>query len=56
MSPPVGVGRHSVIAYSAVTVHGGVSAPLLVIRWYAAVQFEWQSMSVPMTPPDSAPS
>jgi hypothetical protein len=43
------------IVYSAVTVAGGRSSPCVVIRWYAAVQLQWQSNSVPMTPPLSAP-
>jgi hypothetical protein len=43
------------IAYSAVTVHGGASRPAFVIRWYAAVQLLWQSSSAPTMPPFSMP-
>jgi hypothetical protein len=43
-------------AYSAVTVGGGTAAPLAFIKWYAAVQLQWQSNRAPMTPPATAPS
>src|SRR5437660_7903517 len=36
IGPFVGVGRSSFTAYSAVTVHGGVSAFARRLRWYAA--------------------
>src|SRR5207253_3286460 len=56
ISPSVGVGRLSLMLYSAVTVHGGASLRACFMRWNAAVQFEWQSISVPMIPPDRVPS
>src|SRR5207244_10231189 len=56
MEPLVGVGRSIFTAYSAVTVHGGVSAFARRMRWYAAVQLEWQSRSVPAIAPETAPS
>src|SRR5262245_5667282 len=36
----VGVGRRSFIEYSAVTVHGGLSAPVFFIRCQVAVQLQ----------------
>src|SRR5256884_5753015 len=52
----VEAGRSNLIAYSAVTVHGARSAPARFIRAKAAVQLQWQSSNVPMTPPFSTPS
>jgi hypothetical protein len=43
------------IAYSAVTVHGARSVPARFIRAKAAVQLQWQSSNVPMTPPFKIP-
>jgi hypothetical protein len=51
----VGVGRLSLTWNSAVTVHGGVEAPLARIRCHAAVQLLWQSRSAPTMPPLSIP-
>ena len=36
----LGVGRKSLIEYSAVTVHGGLSAPVFCIRRHAADQLQ----------------
>src|SRR4029077_19563454 len=52
----VGVGRSSLMVYSAVTVQGGRFSPARFIRGYAAVQLQWQSSNVPMTPPFKTPS
>ena len=43
-------------ASEVVTVQGGASTPLDLIRWWAAAQLEWQSSSAPMMPPFSTPS
>ena len=50
------MGRRNVTANSAVTVHGGASSPLPTMRWWVAVQLQWQSKSVPMMPPLRTPS
>src|SRR6185369_4729111 len=52
----LGVGRNSLIKYSAVTVHGGLSAPVFCIRCQAADQLQWQSSNVPVMPPLNMPS
>ena len=42
-------------AVTFVTVHGGEESPPTFIRCIAAVQFEWQSSSVPQMPPLTTP-
>ena len=51
----VEAGRKNLMLYSEVTVHGGRSAPARFIKEKAAVQLQWQSSNVPMTPPFNAP-
>ncbi len=51
-----GVGRFNLMVYSAVTVHGGSSAPAFSIKCHAAVQLQWQSSKAPQMPPLSMPS
>ena len=51
-----GVGCRRRIANSRVTVVGGLSRPRTRIRCHAAVQFAWQSRSVPRMPPLTTPS
>jgi len=51
----VGVGLSSFTEYSAVTVHGGDSAPCASISAVAARQLQWQSSSAPAMPPLSTP-
>ena len=51
-----GVGFSKVTSYFAVTQHGGIGDWFRCIRCQTAVQFKWQSSSVPMMPPLTIPS
>jgi hypothetical protein len=51
----VGAGRRNLMLYSEVTVQGGRSAFARFIKAKAAVQLQWQSSNVQITPPFNAP-
>lgn len=50
-----GVGCRYLTFSSAVTVHGGLSKPFLFIKCHAAVQLQWQSRRLAISPPYSIP-